>query len=108
MATEINRVISRDSDYGFAITFLDDNGDPVTGVSFSCVVRLKYKTPVVTSFEVAEDVPGVYTFVLTRAKTRLLSPNLTYVYDVAYKRDGAVTRPIVGTITIEPDISPIE
>lgn len=108
MATEINRTISRDSDYGFAITFLDDNNDPVTGVEFTCAVRLKYKTPIVTSFEVAEDTAGVYTFVLSRAKTRLLSPNLAYTYDVAYKRGGAVTRPIIGTITIEPDISPID
>ncbi len=108
MATEIDRFISRDSDYGFAITFLDDNDDPVTGVEFTCAIRLKYKTPVVTSFEVAEDAPGVYTFVLTRAKTRLLSPNLTYTYDVAYKRDGSVTRPIYGDLTVLGDISPIE
>jgi len=108
MATEIPRSLSRDSDCGFAITFLDDNGAPVTGVDFTCAVRLKYKTPIVTSYEVAEDAPGVYTFVLTRAKTRLLSPNLTYTYDVAYKRVGAVTRPIYGDLTVLGDISPID
>jgi hypothetical protein len=108
MATNINRTISRDSDYGFAITFLDDNDDPVTGVDFTCAVRLKYKTPVVTSFEVAEDAPGVYTFVLNRTKTRLLSPNLTYVYDVAYSRNSNINRPIYGELTIIGDISPID
>jgi hypothetical protein len=108
MATEIDRTISRDSDYGFAITFKDAENNPVTGVVFSCAIRLKYKTPVVTTFEVAEDNPGVYTFYLARAKTRLLAPNLSYTYDVAYKREGAVTRPIYGNLIVVGDISPID
>ena len=107
MATKVNLVIDQGATFQTAITFADENDNPINFSTYTgtAQIRKHYSSSNATNFSVGLNSSGIVTLSLTANQTANLVSG-RYVYDLeVVDSSNVISRLIEGIVTVTPQVT---